>query len=213
MKDIKNIVFDLGGVILTLDRNIAVRRFEEAGLANAEELLDPYHQKGIFLQLENGELSQTEFYDAVRKEAGNDMTNEQIDWGWMGFIVDCPEYKLKMLEDLREQGYNLYLLSNTNPVIMSWALSSEFTPHGKTLADYFDKLYLSYQMKCVKPDPAIFHAMIEDSGLIPEETLFVDDGAANVEMGRKLGFQTFQPINGEDFRSKLVDRGLSVLFT
>ena len=202
-KGIRNLVFDLGGVILTLDRNIAVRRFEEAGLANAEDLLDPYHQKGIFLQLETGELSREDFYNAVREEAGKPITDEQIDHGWMGFITDCPEYKLKMLEDLREQGYNLYLLSNTNPVIMSWALSPDFSPQGKSLADYFDKLYLSFQMGCVKPDPRIFHAMIEDSGLIPEETLFIDDGAANIQMGQELGFKTYQPMNGEDFREEM----------
>ena len=203
LKGIKNLVFDLGGVILTLDRNIAVRRFEQAGLENAEDLLDPYHQKGVFLQLETGELSREAFYDALREEAGKKITNEQIDWGWMGFITDCPEYKLKMLEDLREQGYRLYLLSNTNPVIMSWALSSAFSPQGKTLADYFDKLYLSYQIGAVKPDPRIFQVMMADSGLLPEESLFIDDGAANVEMGQNLGFRTFQPENGADFRPEL----------
>jgi len=197
---IKNLVFDLGGVILTLDRDRAVARFLEVGLGNAEELLDPYHQKGIFLQLENGELSRDEFYEAIRQEAGKDISNEEIDWGWMGFIVDCPDYKLKMLEDLREQGYKLYLLSNTNPIIMSWALSPDFSPQGKSLADYFDKLYLSFQIGCTKPDPGIFRTMIDDAGLIPEETLFIDDGASNVRAGQEFGFKTYQPENGEDFR-------------
>ena len=200
LKGIKNLVFDLGGVILTLNRDQAVRRFEQIGIENANELLDVYHQQGIFLQLENGELSQDGFYDALRKEAGKDISNEDIDWAWMGFFTECPEYKLKMLEDLREKGYNLYLLSNTNPIIMSWALSPEFSPQGKTLADYFDKLYLSYQMECVKPSPSIFEAMVADSGMIPEESLFIDDGAANVQAAQKLGFKIYQPKNGEDFR-------------
>jgi len=201
LSGIKTLVFDLGGVILTLNRDEAVRRFLQIGLDNAEELLDPYHQKGVFLQLETGELSREEFYEALRKEAGRNLTNEQIDWGWMGFIADCPEYKLKMLENLRERGYTLYLLSNTNPVIMSWALSSKFSLSGKSLSDYFDKLYLSYRIGCIKPDPRIFHVMIDDSGLIPKETLFIDDGAANIQMGQELGFQTYQPENGADFRS------------
>jgi haloacid dehalogenase superfamily, subfamily IA, variant 3 with third motif having DD or ED len=201
LSGIKTLVFDLGGVILTLNRDEAVRRFLQIGLDNAEELLDPYHQKGVFLQLETGELSREEFYEALPKEAGRNLTNEQIDWGWMGFIADCPEYKLKMLEDLREQGYTLYLLSNTNPIIMSWALSSKFSPSGKSLSDYFDKLYLSYRIGCIKPDPRIFYRMIDNSGLIPKETLFIDDGAANIQIGQELGFQTYQPENGADFRS------------
>lgn len=197
---IKNIVFDLGGVILTLDRNVAVQRFKSAGVNRAEELLDPYHQKGIFLELEEGKLSKEEFYEALREEAGKNISNEAIDRGWMGFIADTPDYKLKMLEDLKVEGYKLYLLSNTNPVIMSWALSSAFSPQGKSLDQFFDKLYLSYKMGCTKPDPKIFHAMIQDSGMIPSETLFVDDGEANIKAAQELGFRTYQPVNGEDFR-------------
>lgn len=200
LSNIKNIVFDLGGVILTLDRSVAVKRFEQVGLDNAEDLLDAYHQKGVFLQLETGELSREEFYEAVRKEAGKYISNEDIDYGWMGFIADTPEYKLKMLEDLKVKGYKLYLLSNTNPVIMSWALSPDFSSSGKSLDQYFDKLYLSFQMGVVKPNAKIFEDMIADSGMIPEETLFVDDGEANIIAGQKLGFKTHKPINGEDFR-------------
>lgn len=201
LKGIKNLVFDLGGVILTLDRDQAVRRFLQIGLENANEMLDVYHQRGIFLQLENGELSQEEFYEALRKEAGKNLSVEEMDWAWLGFFVDCPEYKLKMLEDLRAQGYKLYLLSNTNPIIMSWALSPNFSPAGKTLADYFDKLYLSYQIGYTKPDPRIFQVMVDDAGILPEETLFIDDGLANVRAGQQLGFKTYLAENGKDFRS------------
>lgn len=200
LKGIKNIVFDLGGVILTLEREESVRRFISKGLANAEELLDPYHQKGIFLELEEGKLSTEEFYDAVRKEAGTFISDEDIDWGWMGFIKDTPAYKLKMLDELKLKGYRLYLLSNTNPIIMKWGLSKEFSGDGRSLSDFFEKLYLSYQMGVVKPNAQIFEDMIQDSGMLPSETLFIDDGKANVEMGAKLGFTTFQPVNGEDFR-------------
>jgi putative hydrolase of the HAD superfamily len=200
LSGIKNIVFDLGGVILTLNRDESVRRFEAIGLENAGELLDPYHQKGFFLQLEEGYLPEDEFYNTIRREAGKNITDSDIIWAWMGFIVDCPAYKLKMLEDLRAKGYKLYLLSNTNPVIMRWALSPGFSGNGKSMYDFFDKLYLSYRMKCVKPHPQIFREMIKDSGMIPAETLFIDDGQANVEMGMQLGFKTYQARNGEDFR-------------
>jgi putative hydrolase of the HAD superfamily len=196
---IKNIVFDLGGVIITLDHSEAVRRFKAAGVDNAEEFLDPYHQNGIFLKLEEGTLSREEFYDALRCETGKPISNEAIDAGWMGFLKEVSVVKLRLLEDLRARGYRLYLLSNTNPIVMSWALLPAFSSEGKPLNAYFDKLYLSYQMKCVKPDPAIFHQMIADSGMIPAETLFIDDGPANIQMGKQLGFKTCQPQNGEDF--------------
>ena len=199
IEGIKNIVFDLGGVLITLDRDEAVNRFKKAGLENAAELLNPYHQKGIFLELEEGKLSKEEFYDAVRKEAGTFISDETIDYGWMGFLKELPEYKLTMLEDLKEKGYRLYLLSNTNPVIMDWAFSPAFSPQGKTIDEYFDKLYLSYQIGCTKPHPEIFQFMFNDSGMIPSESLFIDDGIANTEMGKQLGMKTYLAENGEDF--------------
>jgi putative hydrolase of the HAD superfamily len=200
LQGIKNIVFDLGGVIITLERAEAVRRFTEAGLKNAAQLLDPYHQKGIFLELEEGKLSQEEFYDAVRREAGQFISNEQIDYGWLGFLKEVPEYKLKMLENLREKGYRLYLLSNTNPIIMSWAFTPAFSPQGKSISEYFDKLYLSYLIGHTKPGREIYDFMFQDAGIVPSETLFIDDGTANVETGEKLGMKTWLARNGEDFR-------------
>jgi putative hydrolase of the HAD superfamily len=196
---IKNIVFDLGGVIVTLDRDEAVRRFIEKGLETADSLLDAYHQKGDFLALEEGRLSQDGFYDAVRKVAGKYISDEDIDYCLMGFIVEAPESKIRMLKDLRKKGYKLYLLSNTNPIIMSWAFSPAFSPEGKSIEHFFDKLYLSYQVGYTKPGCEIFECMFTDSGIIPAETLFVDDGIANIETGNKFGMKTFLAKNGADF--------------
>lgn len=200
---INTIVFDLGGVIITLNLEKSVERFKQIGLTNAAELLDPYHQKGVFLALEDGSVSEETFFDSIRDEAGKYISDEDIVWAWQGFIEDVPEYKLEMLERLREQGYRLYLLSNTNPCVMRWAMSSKFSKSGKTLSDYFDKCYLSYEMNAVKPALSIFQKMIDDSGLVPSETLFVDDGPINIITGKQFGFKTYQPENGEDFRPVL----------
>jgi putative hydrolase of the HAD superfamily len=200
LSGVKNLLFDLGGVIITLDRDAAVRRFIELGAKDAEEQLNAYHQNGIFLHLEDGSLTHDAFCDAFRAEFGVAVSNEAIDSGWLAFMGEVPAYKLKMLEDLKAQGYKLYLLSNTNPVIHRWALSPEWSTEGKPLSAYFDKLYLSYCLKLVKPSAAIFHHVIADAGLTPSETLFIDDGVVNIEMAASLGFQTYQPLNGEDFR-------------
>ena len=196
---IKNIVFDLGGVIITLERAEAVLRFQEAGLKNAEELLDAYHQKGIFLELEEGKLTKMEFYEAVREEAGRDIPAGVIDHAWLVFMKEVPEHKMEMLETLRKN-YKIYLLSNTNAVIMDWAKSPAFSPQGKGIDRFFDKIYASYQIGYTKPAPEIFAFMFADADIVPSETLFIDDGIANVEMGKKLGMKTYLAKNGEDFR-------------
>ena len=105
---------------------------------------------------------------------------------------------------IKGEKYQVYLLSNTNPIIqLEWAQTKEFTPAGRPLNDYFDKLYLSYEIGVTKPDREIFDRMVLDSGIRPEETLFVDDGKNNIVVGQELGFHTYQPLNGEDWRGRL----------
>lgn len=102
MSEIKNIMFDLGGVILDLDRNRAVKRFEAIGVKDAELLIDLYEQKGIFLELENGKITWDEFCFALCEHAGRQISKEDIKNAWLGFIVDTPQYKLDYIFALKE---------------------------------------------------------------------------------------------------------------
>lgn len=199
MENIKNIVFDFGGVIVDISREQAVKRFLEIGLDNADEMLGAYKQKGIFLELEEGKISREEFYDGFRKLAGKDISNDLIDSGWFAFFLPLVQGRIDFLLELRKK-YTLFLLSNTNPIVMSRMRSSNFSPAGKPLDDYFDKLYLSYEMGVIKPELKIFEKMIDDAKIDPAETLFIDDGLSNVQAGEKMGFKTFRPKEGEDYR-------------
>ena len=150
MGKIKNIVFDLGGVIIDLDRDEPVRRLIEIGVKDADGLIDPYEQKGVFQDLETGKIGVEEFCRYLRKYTGKDLSYEDICWAWFGFIGGVPQYKLDYILKLREK-YQVYLLSNTNPIIqLEWAQTKEFTPAGRPLNDYFDKLYLSVITVCDK---------------------------------------------------------------
>lgn len=199
---IKNLIFDFGGVIVDISRSEAVKRFETIGVANAGELLDKYHQKGIFLEVEEGRTDAGEFCRKLGEIAGKEISFEESKWAWLGFITGVPRYRLDYLLELK-QSYNLYILSNTNPFIMSWARSPEFTSEGRPLDDYFHKLYLSYRIGIVKPHREIFDYMIRDASLVPSETVFIDDGDANIEMGKALGFKTLKAVNCADWRNEL----------
>ncbi len=200
---IKNIVFDLGGVVIDLDRDQAVRRFEKIGVTDAEQLIDTYEQKGIFLEVENGTIDADTFCRKLSEYTGKDLSFDDITWAWLGFVVDVPQAKLDYILQLRNK-YRVYLLSNTNPFIqLEWAQTDKFTPAGKPLNDYFDKLYTSYEIGVTKPDIRIFEYMLKDSGMIPSETLFVDDGKKNIEVGASLGMITYQPENKEDWRKPI----------
>lgn len=200
---IKNIVFDLGGVIMTLDPAEALRRFKALGLSDAERYLDAYTQSGIFGNLEEGKITAEDFRSKLSSLTGHELTFDECKHAWLGYRKDVPQRNLDLLKELRTKGYRLILLSNTNPFMMDWALSSDFDGKGSSLNDYFDALYLSYRLGIMKPAPDFFRQVLDNENILPEETLFVDDGPRNVEAAGKLGFITMCPDNGSDWTGEL----------
>lgn len=196
---IKNIIFDLGGVIMTIDQDEALRRFKALGLADAERHLDPYTQTGIFGDVEEGKITADEFRCELCKLVGRELTFEECKHAWLGYRKDVPRRNLDLLERLRSESYRLILLSNTNPFMMDWGLSKDFDGKGRSLNDYFDALYLSFKIGVMKPDAAFFKYVLDNEGIRPEESVFVDDGTRNIEAAKGLGFHTFCPVNGSDW--------------
>ena len=91
------------------------------------------------------------------------------------FLVRIPVAKLRQIDALRERGIRTCVLSNNNPASMKY-IRRMFTADGKTMDDYFDAVFLSYELHELKPSEAIFRKMIAAGGMRPEETLFIDDG-------------------------------------
>ena len=84
MKRIRNIVFDLGGVLIDLDHHQAVSRFEEIGVKDAKQLLDPYEQKGFFLELENGKIDVDTFCRKLCEHTGKQLSYDESNMpGWV----------------------------------------------------------------------------------------------------------------------------------
>ena len=203
MSKIKNIAFDLGGVVLALSYENAVKRFEEIGLKDARNHLDAFHQHGIFGQLEDGSIEPEAFRRELSALIGREVTAEECYYAWHGYVEHVPQKNLKALLELRAQGYKVCLLSNTNPYMMQWARSAEFDGIGHSLNYYFDALYLSYECKVMKPKAEIFQMMLEGQNATAAETLFIDDSPANCAAAEALGIKTLCPQNNEDWTSKL----------
>lgn len=199
---IKDIVFDFGGVLTTIDTERALQRFRDLGVEEPEQYINSYCQKGPFFELENGDINAEEFCRRLGQICNREITFEQAKEAWLGFLVEIHTTLLEHLQTLRGS-YRLSVLSNTNPFIQSWALTKDFTPVGKSLADYFDMLFFSYRMHCSKPSREIYCKMLADGGMRAEETLFVDDSTKNIEAAREVGIRTLLVENGEDWREKL----------
>ncbi|MCR4914437.1 MAG: HAD family phosphatase [Prevotella sp.] len=201
--NIRTIIFDMGGVIITIDQQEAVRRFKTLGLQDAEQQLDPYTQGGIFGDLEAGRITAEEFRIALSKQVGRELSYDECRHAWLGYCGDVPQRNLQLLTRLRQEGYRLILLSNTNPYMMSHVLSPAFDGSGHPLSHYLDALYMSFEMKVMKPDETFFRRVLMAEQTIPSECLFVDDGPRNVAVASQIGINTFCPKNGEDWTKEI----------
>lgn len=185
---IKNIIFDLGGVIVRLDRKACVDSFRKIGFEDFGKILNDFVQHGFFLDFEKGIIDAAQFRDIIRKYIGGYVSDENIDNAMADFLAEIPLYKLKLICRLK-QSYKVYLLSNTNPIAMN-QVRVLFRNCGYEMDDCFHKMFLSYEMKMAKPDAEIFEELVRETGIIPGESLFVDDGSLNIQTAESLGFQT-----------------------
>lgn len=188
---VKNIIFDLGGVVIDLRREDAVKALVKIGLKDADSMLGLYRQEQPFLGLETGMLTTGEFYETIRSVCRG-ATDIDITDAFNRFLVDIPEERLERLRLLREKGYRLFVLSNTNPVMYNSRIAMLFRKEGLTINDYFDGIVASFQELTCKPDPEIFSTLIRRYGLAPEETVMLDDSEANCEAARGIGLTALQ---------------------
>ena len=196
-KNIKNIVFDLGGVLVDLDFKAAINGLQQAGFANVKEQLMAFDQGGIFQKFELGEMTDDEFRTAIRENSTVTLTDEEIDALWNAMLLEIPREKLELILDLRGK-YMVYLLSNTNSIHWDYVCKNAFNYRGFRVKDYFEETFLSYEMHLAKPDKAIFEKVLQDANLWPEETLFIDDSEANCKAAEEVGIHAHHYHIGDD---------------
>ena len=184
---VKAIIFDMGGVLVDLDKLRCVKNFKErAGLDRIEEILDCYHQRGFFHDLEGGRLTLEEFYAEALKLCRPGATAEDIKECFCSLLVRVPKYKADLLNELKEN-YDLYILSNNNPITTGFA-EGLFEAAGAPYS-VFKELFISSEMKLQKPSEEIFNKVIRRVGCAPEEILFIDDSRINADAASALGIR------------------------
>ncbi len=190
MKKIKNLIFDLGGVVIDLARENAVAALSALGIEGVDDLLGLYRQKDPFLSLETGNITEAEFFEEVRKLCNTEVSDVDIQDAFNAFLVKLPVERLAALRSLREDGYKVFGLSNTNPIMFNSWIKRAFMQEGLKVNDYFDGLVLSYEEGYCKPDPELFATVLNRYGLDPEETVMLDDSKKNCEAAESLGMHS-----------------------
>lgn len=198
-KKIKNIIFDFGGVIVDLNKQATIDAFLSLGF-DASSYIRDYVQEGPFAQLELGEKSREDFCADISGLAMHPLMEKDICDAWNRMLVGIPVRRLRAIRMLRAK-YRVFLLSNTNEVHWEYACKALFPYHGWQVSDYFEQVYLSYDLHLMKPDEAFFRFVLEQENLCPGETLFIDDSAANCAAARAMGIQVFHSKRADDWLS------------
>ena len=201
---IRNIIFDLGGVILNIDFNEATNAFKALGIENFDSYFNQYHANPLFKKLELGAVEES-FYDDLRKAALIDASNESIDTAWNAMLLDFPAKKIEFLKELSTQ-YRLFLFSNTNAIHHAAFLQKFRLQFGYDFDGLFEKAYYSHLIGYRKPEIKAFQFVLNDSKLEPGETLFIDDTLPNVEAANKAGINGLLLERDEDLVDLLKTR-------
>jgi putative hydrolase of the HAD superfamily len=187
---IKNIIFDWGGVIINLHLEATKRAFHDLGLSIFDESSPRDPQNALFIPLETGKITPEEFRNNIRSLSALPLTDTAIDNAWNAMLGDLPIERWRILE-MASQHYRTFLLSNTNAIHVPYYYGRIQQMYGTFgYGRLFEKTYYSYLLGMRKPNADIFQHLLNDTGINPAETMFIDDFIENIETARLLGFQT-----------------------
>lgn len=190
LNGVKNIIFDLGGVIINLDMN---RTFFAFGKLSGKTELPEYsyaNQHDLFKQFEIGAVSSAEFRAGLRELISPTLTDAEIDSAWNAMMLFIPQARLDLLDRLKGH-YRTFLFSNTNAIhYKEFNRRVKKSHNSMGLEPYFEKTYYSHLMGKRKPSPVSFQQILDENGLVAAETLFLDDTPGHLEGALQLGLRT-----------------------
>lgn len=187
----KNIIFDLGGVLLNIDYSLVTKAFLALGLTDFDKLYSKAQQTKLFDLYEKGQISSEAFRNHIKTCFTKPMDDSSIDNAWNAMLLDLPPERLHLLQQLKTK-HRIFLLSNTNDIHIRYVNNYLKETFGiNDLSGYFEKVYLSYEVGMRKPDAEIFELVLSENNLDPNDTLFIDDSIQHVEGAKKLGIHTY----------------------
>lgn len=188
LQDIKNIIFDLGGVLLNINPQKTIEAFGALGM---EQLIGDKgltYDHEIFYLMEQGKVTPDEFRQGVRKLLPLPVSDQQIDAAWTAMLLDFPQIRVELLQKL-SKNFNIYLFSNTNAIHVEKYFDIFRRQHGFEVTTLFTKTFHSNEIGYRKPSVESFEEITRLAGILPQESLFIDDAAANIEGAIESGMK------------------------
>jgi putative hydrolase of the HAD superfamily len=197
---IKNIIFDLGGVLLNINPLLSLLELEKLSGISQGELILKLASEQIFEKFDTGRLNPAQFRSDLCKILNHNASDSEIDRIWNKLILDIPPQRVKLLQELKNN-YKVFMLSNTNSIHFEHYTREFLEIYGFTLVDLFEQVFVSHEIGIHKPDAGIYTYVLEHANLDARETVFFDDSLANIEAAERLGIRGIQITDGRDVTS------------
>lgn len=190
---IKNIIFDMGNVIIDIDPPRTARKLAELSGLSVEDIRLRIRQADLFHRYEGGHISDDTFRQTCREILEVPLSDAQLDAAWHDLLEELLPERLRLLQDLGQR-FDIYLLSNTNNIHLSEIDRRCRGLIGVPYASLFKQMFLSFELNMMKPNPALYTHVLDTAGIHAHESVFLDDVAENLEPARHLGIQTIQVV-------------------
>jgi len=189
MSNVKNLIFDLGNVLYDIDFKKMHTAFVSIGIEGIDKYFTLNKSHKLFLDLEMGFVNEQAFYEGVRTLVNLSLTNEQIKFAWNSLLIGFRKNSVDWIKQNNTK-YNTFLYSNTNQIHHDHFIAEfENKVAAYPFVSLFKTPYYSHEMGMRKPDPASFTYILEKEGLVPSETLFIDDNEPNIKAAASVELQ------------------------
>lgn len=195
---IKNVVFDLGNVLI----NFKPMEYVNSKIHDKEKAKKIYEE--IFTgaewpMLDRGVITEEEAINMIcsRNLEDSEFIRQVMD-NWYQLLTPI-EGTVEILKEISNKGYKTYVLSNYQ------LLAYENVTERYDFFNYFDGGVISYMENLLKPDKCIYNKLTEKFKIDPKESIFIDDTAENIESAKLLGFEGIHFVNPTELRKRLVE--------
>jgi glucose-1-phosphatase len=190
MKQFRNLIFDVGNVIINVDESAALREFQK--LSDLEFTDDMKYAEHQFVrEYEGGRITTEQFRKKLRGFLRPSVKDEEIDAAWNAILLAYPPEKFELLKQLKKR-YHVLALSNTNELHVKKFNQAAMDLFGEPFANFFHRVYYSHIIRLQKPGTEIYKLVLQKENLNPDDTFFVDDKIENVEAAKSVGIHAFQ---------------------
>ncbi len=191
---IKNIIFDLGAVVIDIDLDITYNAFSDLLEISTNEVRNLLYKNDIWNKHETGELSDDMLRNFIKSQTHKSISDFQIDHAFNALLIDIPKARIDRIVELSKK-YKIFVLSNTNGIHANCFNNLLYSKTGyANLTTIFDQVYYSHLIGLRKPNLEIYHHVLSNSKINANETLFLDDNLDNILAAKSIGIHAIQVV-------------------